>query len=84
MMDGATKRRTEGLDCARISTPQTSKMVVDEGAGGVSSLPRMTVRRRGRLLSVRHVTAPIEGGHADTFRDAGYYAEITEVTIKHG
>ena len=39
------ERRTEMLDCARISTPQTSKMVVDEGAGGVSSLPRMTVRR---------------------------------------
>ena len=30
------------------------------------------------------VTAPIEGGHANTVRDAGYYAEITEVTIKHG
>ena len=30
------------------------------------------------------VTAPIKGVHADTVRDAGYYAEITEVTIKHG
>ena len=80
--DGATQAPIRNVGLVRV--PLLGRQAVVDGcAGGASSLPRMTVRR-GRLQSVRHVAAPIEGGHSDTVRDAGYYAEITEVTIKHG